>query len=161
MSKADMFLSVTGQKTGLIKGESDDQQHKDEIDVLGWSWGISAQQQIGGGGPAGKAVLKELHLQKYVDRASTALMSMTRTNEIIKKAVLAVRKAGTTQQEYFKLTIEKGRITSYDVRAPESPANPKMVELLNFSFQKIEVEYRVQGADGQLLGSSLYSDEIG
>jgi len=160
MSKADMFLSVTGQKTGPIKGESEDEQHKGEIDILGWSWGISAQTAMGGGGPAGKAVIKELRLRKHVDRASTALMSVATNNELIKKAVLAVRKAGTTQQEYFKLTIERGRITSYEVQAPESETNPEMLELLSLSFQKIEIEYRLQGEDGQLRGSGVYANEI-
>ena len=32
----DMFI-----KLGDIKGESQDKSHKDEIDVLAWSWGLS------------------------------------------------------------------------------------------------------------------------
>ena len=31
----DMFLKIDG-----IKGESKDSKHKDEIDVLAWSWGL-------------------------------------------------------------------------------------------------------------------------
>ena len=33
----DMFLKVSNN----IKGESKDHKHKDEIDVLAWSWGVS------------------------------------------------------------------------------------------------------------------------
>ena len=33
---ADMFLKVEG-----IKGESVDSKHKDEIEVLSWSWGVT------------------------------------------------------------------------------------------------------------------------
>ena len=29
--------------TGLIKGEAQDEQHKDEIEVLGWSWGMQGE----------------------------------------------------------------------------------------------------------------------
>ena len=36
----DMFLMVKGAKHGLIKGESQDDKHKGEIDVLSWSWGM-------------------------------------------------------------------------------------------------------------------------
>ena len=32
----DMFIKI-----GDIKGESADKDHKDEIDVLAWSWGLS------------------------------------------------------------------------------------------------------------------------
>jgi type VI secretion system secreted protein Hcp len=160
MSKGDMFLTVAGQKTGPIKGESQDELHKDEIDVLGWSWGIQARAEMAGGGASGKATIKELRLLKNVDRASTALMSLATSNEVVKKAVLTVRKAGTTQQEFFKLTIENGRITAYDVQAPESEASPLMLEIVTFAFQKIAVDYRMQGEDGQLRGTGTYSHDI-
>ena len=39
----DMFLMVKGAKHGVIKGESQDDQHKGEIDVLSWSWGMQAK----------------------------------------------------------------------------------------------------------------------
>lgn len=160
MSKGDMFLTVTGQKTGPVKGESQDDLHKDEIDVLGWSWGIKAHAEMAGGGASGKASIKELRLLKHVDRASTALMSLATTNEVIKKAVLTVRKAGTTQQEFFKVTIENGRLTSYDVQAPESDTSPGLLEIVTFAFQKIAIEYRMQGEDGQLRGTGTYSHDI-
>lgn len=156
----DMFISIVGQKTGPIKGESRDDKHKDEIDVLGWSWGIKTHSDMATGGASGKATIKELRILKHADRASTPLMLAAVTNEVIKKAILTVRKAGTTQQEYFKLTIEKGRVTSYDVQAPESEASAELLESVTLSFQKIEVEYRMQGDDGQLLGSSLFSHDI-
>lgn len=160
MSKGDMFLTVVGQRTGPVNGESQDELHRDEIDVLGWSWGIKARGEMAGGGASGKATIKELRLLKNVDRASTALMSLATTNEVVKKAVLTVRKAGTTQQEFLKLTIENGRITAYDVQTPESDTGPGMLETLTFAFQKIAVEYRMQGDDGQLRGTGMYSHDI-
>ena len=44
----DMFLDIKGE----IKGESQDKTHKDEIDVLAWSWGMSQSGSfhVGGGG---------------------------------------------------------------------------------------------------------------
>ena len=39
------FLKIDG-----IAGESTDVAHKDEIDVLSWSWGVA---QTGGGGSGG------------------------------------------------------------------------------------------------------------
>ena len=46
----DMFLKMDG-----IKGESVDDKHKDEIDVLSWSWGMSqsGSAHMGGGAGAG------------------------------------------------------------------------------------------------------------
>jgi len=112
MAKGDMFLLVEGQKTGTIKGEAQDEIHQDEIDVMGWSWGMASQSGMGGSGGGLKTSLSELKIVKAVDRASTALMSVMRFGEVIKKAVLTARKSGGGQIEFFKLTIEGGRITS-------------------------------------------------
>ena len=67
----DMFLMVKGAKCGLIKGESQDTQHKGEIDVLSWSWGMQAKPSLGGGAATGKASINELKILKKVDSAST------------------------------------------------------------------------------------------
>ena len=75
LSAGDMFLSVKGAKGGVIKGESQDDAHKSEIDVLSWSWGMHARPSLGGGGATGKAAVHELKVVKKIDSASTALLS--------------------------------------------------------------------------------------
>ena len=111
---------------------------------------------MSGLGAAGKARVKELKVVKQVDVASPALMNVAMNNEEIKKAVLAVRKAGTTQQEYCKFTIEKGRITGIDVQT----TGHEMLETVSFAYQKIEVECKAQGKDGQTLGSATFNTDI-
>ena len=49
-------------------------QHKGEIEVLSWSWGMQAKPSIGGGTAIGKATINDLRIVKRVDSASTALM---------------------------------------------------------------------------------------
>lgn len=159
MSKSDMFLKVEGARAGVIKGESNDQARPDEIDVVGWSWGMRAQTEMSGGGATGKSSMRELQVRKKVDRASTALMAAMRNNEQIKSAVLTVRKAGSKPLDYVKITIENGRITSFDVESVEGAQPPELVERLSFSFQKIGVEYVPQGADGAPLGGMLFETE--
>src|SRR6476469_6595478 len=112
-----MFLMVKGAKHGLIKGESQDDQHKGEIEVLSWSWGMQGRPTLGGGAATGKATMHDLKIVKRVDSASTALMQALRTNEVIQKAVLTLRKAGKSQLEYLKITIEQGRVTALTVDA--------------------------------------------
>src|SRR4249920_967725 len=144
----DMFLMVKGAKHGVIKGESQDDQHKGEIDVVSWSWGMQAKPSIGGGTATGKATINDLRIVKRVDSASTALMGALRTNEPIQKAVLTLRKAGKGQLEYLKITIEQGRVVSLLVDTVETTGVPDVVERVSFSFNKIEVEYVPQGKDG-------------
>jgi len=156
-----MFLSVKGARTGQIKGESQDDAHRGEIDVLGWSWGMQAKPSLGGGTAAGKASMHDLKILKRVDCSSTALMSALKTNEPIQKAVLTLRKAGSAPLEYLKLTIEQGRVTSLDVEAGDRGGNADMLERITFSFNKITVEYVPQGKDGLAQGGTMFSDQWG
>jgi type VI secretion system secreted protein Hcp len=159
----DMFLMVKGAKHGLIKGESQDGQHKGEIDVLSWSWGMQGRPTLGGGTATGKATIHDLKIVKNVDSASTALMLALRTNEPIQKAVLTVRKAGKGQLEYLKVTIEQGRVTSLTIdvvdKAGVPQGAPEVVERVAFSFNKIEVEYVPQGKDGHPQGGMTFADQ--
>ena len=155
-----MFLMVKGATHGLIKGESQDDQHKGEIDVLSWSWGMQAKASLGGGGATGKATINDLRIVKRVDSASTALMLALRTNEPIQKAVLTLRKAGKGQIEYLKITIEQGRVISLTIDTVEtSTGSPDILERLSFSFNKIEVEYVPQGKDGLPQGGMTFADQ--
>lgn len=150
---------VKGAKHGVIKGESQDTDHKGEIDVVSWSWGMQAKPTLGGGGASGKATIHELKIVKRLDSASTALMIALRQNEAIQKAVLTQRKAGKGQLEYFKITIEQGRVTSLNVDAGETAGGPQVVERVSFTFNKIEVEYVPQGKDGMPQGGMTFMDQ--
>lgn len=157
-----MFLAVKGERSGVIKGESQDEIHGKEIDVVSWSWGMQASPILGGSTARGKAVIHELKIVKRVDSASTPLMSALRTNEKIVKAVLTLRKAGKTALEFLKITIEQGRVTSISIDAGGDRAgSPDLFEHVSFTFNKITVEYVPQGKDGQAMGGMLYQDEFG
>ena len=155
----DMFLMVKGAKHGLIKGESQDAQHKSEIDVLSWSWGMQGRPTLGGGAATGKAAMNDLKIVKRVDSASTPLMLALRTNEPIQKAVLTLRKAGKSQVEFLKITIEQGRVTSLTVDGGDSSGSAELTEKVSFSYNKIEVEYVPQNKDGLPQGSMTFSDQ--
>ena len=154
----DVFLKIDCARQGPIKGESHDDKHKDEIDVSSWSWGMRAQTTIAGG-DKGKATLNELVVVKHIDSASTALMSAMRNNELIKSAVLTMRKAGGTQHEFCKVTIKNARITAIDIHC-DAPDSAQYSESLNFAFQSLRVEYIPQGADGQPRGAMQFEAEI-
>ncbi len=160
MAKGDTFLSLDSQRAGPVKGESTDSTHAGQIDVYDWSWGMSSSTALGGGGASAKTALSELRIVKRVDNASTALMAVMRTNDPVKKAVLTVRKMGGTPFDFFKLTIERGRITSYDVGS-QAQAGTELLERFSISFEKIEVEYHAQGMDGAAKpASSTFNADI-
>ena len=155
----DMFLKVDSSRSGAIKGEAKDAVHAGEIDVVGWSWGMRSASAMGGSGPAAKSSLEQLNIVKEVDSASTGLMSVMRNNDLVKKAVLSVRKAGGSPIDYFIVTIENGRITSYDVEAA-GLGSETMLERVSFSFQKINVEYASQDDKGLKGAGMTFTAEI-
>src|ERR1700704_5685866 len=67
----DIFLDIEG-----IKGESKDSKHKDTIDVLSWSWGMSQSgtAHMGGGAGAGKVSVQDINFTHYLDKSSPTLM---------------------------------------------------------------------------------------
>ena len=95
----DIFLKVAG-----IKGESTDDQHREEIDVASFSWGLSQQRTTGTGGGAGasKASFQDLHVVTNVSQASPQLFLASAAGRHIETVVLTCRKAGGSPQQDFR-----------------------------------------------------------
>lgn len=160
MAKADMFLRLTGQKTGAVKGESDAKNHEGEIEIDSWSWGMSSSGAMGGAGTAARTALSELRIEKRADSASTQLMSVMRSNELIKEAVLSVRKAGVNPPiDYMVITILKGRITSFDIGSKAS-GSPELVERLAIAFEQIDITYSAQDERGSKKAGSTFTAQV-
>lgn len=87
----DCFLKIDG-----IDGESQDDRHAKEIDVLSFSWGESNTGGVahGGGGGAGKVSMQDFHFTMKLNKASPLLARACATGQHIKSAVLTCRKAG-------------------------------------------------------------------
>jgi len=133
-------------KLGDIKGESLDSKHKDEVEVLSWSWGVThsgAIAQGGGGSGAGKAKFNDLNFTHHIDKASPVLLKACATGEHIKEATITERKAGKGQQEFLIIKMNDIIITSVALSA----ASDGNVAL---QFAKVDLEYKPQKADGSL-----------
>jgi type VI secretion system secreted protein Hcp len=158
MALGDMFLKIEGSRQGAVKGEARDDVHRDEIEVLAWSWGLEGNQVHGQN--ASKTTVRDLRIVKHVDKATTALMAALRNNEVIRRAVLTVRKAGEHPLEYFTITLEKGRITSLYAQSGANLPSGELTEELNLSFSRVCVQYKPQGADGLQRGSTVFEMDI-
>ncbi len=137
-------------KIGTIKGESQDAKHKDEIEVLSWSWGLnqSGSMAHGGGGGEGKASFHDFNFTHHIDKASPVLMKACATGEHIKDATITVRKAGKGQQEFLIITMSDVLVTS----VADSGVGDDAVTAENVSIQfaKVDLEYKPQKPDGSL-----------
>lgn len=139
----DMFIKI-----GDIKGESVDAKHKESIDVLAWSWGLSnsGTSHTGGGGGAGKVNVQDISLTKYVDKATPTLILAGCNGKHFPTALLTVRKAGEKPLEYIKITLTDVLVTS--VSTGGSGGEDRLTENVTLNFAQFKVEYVAQKKDG-------------
>jgi len=137
-------------KIGDIKGESFDDKHKDEIEVLSFSWGVANAANIGGGGGgggAGRATFHDLSFTHTIDKASPKLLQACATGAHLKEATITHRKAGKGQQEYLIIKMNDIIITGVSLGDNSGGAGSENVSL---AFAKVDLEYRPQNPNGTL-----------
>ncbi|MDG0992920.1 MAG: type VI secretion system tube protein Hcp [Luminiphilus sp.] len=147
----DAFLKLDG-----IDGESQDKEHKGEIDIIAWSWGgaSTGSFDLGGGGASGKASFSDLSLTKYYDKASPNLMAKMADGTHIKEATLFARKAGGSSAiEFLKIKLSDVIITS--VTFGGSGGEDRYTENVSIAFAKFEVAYQAQKNDGAKDGGEI------
>ncbi len=145
MAAVDYFLKLDG-----IDGESTDDKHKGEIDVVSWSWSESnsGASATGGGGGSGKVSMADFHFTMAANKATPKLMLACASGQHIKSGILTCRKAGGDQQEYLKITMSDLLVSSYQTGGGSGDVIP--LEQISLNFSKIEYEYKPQKADGTL-----------
>jgi type VI secretion system secreted protein Hcp len=141
----DIFLKLNG-----VTGESQDNTHKQEIDVLSWAWGMSnmGSTHVGSGGGTGKVNVQDLSVTKYIDSSSPKLMGACCAGTHFSTGLLTVRKAGGKGPvEYVKIKLSEVLITAVSTGGTSGGAD-RLTENISLNFAKVTVEYLPQLADG-------------
>ena len=140
----DMFL-----KLGDIVGESQDAVHRDEIDVLAWSWGASqaGSLHVATGGAAGKANFQDLSITKLVDRSSDDLLRILATGDNIAEGQLTLRSSGSVKPLEF-LVIKFSPVLVTSLTPGGSAGEDRLTENLTLNFGQFEYQYTPRRPDG-------------
>jgi type VI secretion system secreted protein Hcp len=114
----DIYLKIDD-----IKGESTDAKHKDEIDVLSFSWGESnAATSISGAG-AGKVQMQPFMFTARTNKASPALFLACASGKHIDQAVLSLARAvGGQKQDFMVWKLSDVLISAYRITGNEPEA---------------------------------------
>ncbi|HVQ31655.1 MAG TPA: type VI secretion system tube protein Hcp [Vicinamibacteria bacterium] len=137
MATFDAFIKIDG-----IPGESNSSKHKDEIEVLSYSWGIKHTGSIGGGGGgAGQPQVSDFTFLKEVGAASPALFLSVCEGKHIEEAVFTASGASGPRGRlaFYKLTFSDLFVSSV---SPASSGNDVPSEQVSLSFSKVEIEYQ-------------------
>jgi len=130
MAKATQFLRITDKNRQLVRGESFDEEHLQEIDLIGWSWDVqdprveSASSKKGAGESTGKSQVTRdsklkgqgesdsrpkpnvLSIQKSTDSSTTRLLLAMDKGEIFPKALLTIEERFQEAPHRFRMVIE-------------------------------------------------------
>jgi type VI secretion system secreted protein Hcp len=140
----DYFLKITG-----IEGESQDFQHKGEIDILSWSWGEASSASAAHGG-AGKVSMQDFHFTAKTSKASPKLFAAVASGQRFSSAVLTARSTGEFEQEFLKWTMTQLLVSSYQTAGNAANDTDRPTDDFSLNFRKISVEFRSLRSDGTL-----------
>jgi type VI secretion system secreted protein Hcp len=151
MANVDYFLKIDG-----VDGESTDDKHKGEIELVSWSFGgtNAGSFSSGGGGGTGKVALQDFSFVKRLDKASPKLFTACCTGEHVKSATLVCRKAGGDQQEFLTIVLTSAIVSTYQ-SGGSAGSDVIPMDQVSLNFAKIEVKYKEQKPDGSLGGEVI------
>ncbi|HEY4185933.1 MAG TPA: type VI secretion system tube protein Hcp [Polyangia bacterium] len=149
----DMFLKIDD-----LVGDSLDEKHPNEIQVLSWSWGMSqsGSTHAASGGGSGKVNVQDLTFMKNIDTTTTNLIKMCCSGNHFKHALLTVRKAGgKAAVEYLKIKMQDLIISN--ISTGGSGGSDLITESVTLNFAKVSVDYTPQdktGAAGSVMSAA-------
>ncbi|WP_180132216.1 type VI secretion system tube protein Hcp [Rhodoferax sp. BLA1] len=138
----DCFIKFDG-----VEGESSNKDHKGEVEVLSWSWGIAGAGQVGGTSTGkGKTVAGPLSFVHLYDKASPLLAKHCAAGKLFKTVVLTSRKAGEGQKDFLQVSLKEVQVTSIQ----PAGADADITEAVTLNYRDIEFAYKPQDSKGGL-----------
>ena len=136
-----------------VPGESLAAEYRDTIRVLDISWGLSRP-----GPPTAKPVFADIGITKAIDLATTELAKRAANGNSLGKCRIFNVLEGQPVREFQKITTWKTRVTSLSQTDNESGGPP--IEAVTFSFDKIELIYRLFDQTGMPVGTKRFAWDL-
>ena len=139
----DYFLKLDG-----VQGESTADGHKDEIQILSFSWGASNVSSVAGtgGSGAGKVDLSDLNVMIFFDKSTPKFFKSVCTGQHIKSGTLTATKSGAGNKPYLKVDLKELFVTSLQISASSEVPSVSVA----FTYNEIKMDYSVQDEQGNL-----------
>lgn len=143
---SDMFLFLEG-----VPGESADSRHKDWIEILAFSKGMSHSGT--------KPTFSELWLQKDQDKSSPLLALRAANGARIPRAVLELIQPGETRARFYQVTLSNSTVRTWQISGSAGQIKPS--EAVGLDFAWISWTYTEFDATGRPRGDiSAYWDLV-
>jgi type VI secretion system secreted protein Hcp len=139
----DYYLKLDG-----VQGEAQDSNHKNEIQLLSWSWGASQVSSVAGtgGSGAGKADLSDITVMINFDKSTPKFFKSICAGTHIATGTLSAIKSGADGKPYLKVDFKELFVTHLQLSASsEVPAVS-----VSLTYNEIKIDYSVQDEKGNL-----------
>ena len=148
-----VFLKLTD-----IEGDTTDDAHPDEIEVLNWSWGLdrSGTQDVTGRTTAGQVSGQQFVFQKYMDSSSPVLVKHLCDGQGIKEGILTVQTSGGADEkvEALVLLMEDVTVTSFQPGGSGEAGQNIPTESVTMTCKRFTFKYTGQKPDSHADASS-------
>ena len=147
----DSYVQIDG-----LKGESNDNAHKDWIEIISYSHGISqpasATANSAGGGTSARCKHEDFVITKHVDLASPKLYELCSSGKHISKVTVELMRAsGGSPVKYMAIEMDQVVISKV---APTTNGDDFPTEEVHFNYGVIKWTYTQQKrADGSKGGN--------
>ena len=146
----DMFLKID-----VIPGESTDDKHKDWIELLSFSHGVSQPSRVVGGGATEPCKHDDFSLVKMLDKASPKLVLYSCNGKHIPEVTIELCRATGDKQKYMEYVLSDVIVSSVKPSAGTRSNDTLPLEEVSFNYGKIEWTYTIIGADGLPAGNVI------
>lgn len=141
----DCFLKIDG-----IDGESTDENHKDWIEVLSYSHGVSQPSTVVGG-TTGRCDHQDLSVTKWIDKASPLLYLRCSNGEHIPSVQmqLCTQASDVQQRQFMEYTLSDVIVSETKPRGGTMAGEGRPLEDVSLNYGKIEWKYTFYSLDGK------------
>jgi type VI secretion system secreted protein Hcp len=144
----DAFLKIDG-----IPGESTDDKHKEWIEILSFSHGISqptsSTASSAGGAPSERCAHSDFSIMKALDKASPKIYEFCSTGKPVKEVTVELCRAGGDKLKYMEFKMEEVIVSNVAPGGNGKGSDNFPTETVSFNYGKIKWTYTQQKrADG-------------
>lgn len=149
----DYFLKLAN-----IQGESVDEKHKNEIQILSWSWGGTQTSSVAGtgGSGAGKVSLTDFSVQAFFDKSTPLFFKTLCAGTHIPTGTMTAVKSGGDGSPYLTVDFTEMFVSSLQLGAGGEVPSVS----ITFTYNTIKIEYKMQTEKGTLESTGAVSYDL-
>ena len=131
-----------------IRGDSTDNRHRDQIEVLDWSVGVDSSVGSGSGRRAGKSQPRPFTAVARSSIASPPLLAAAAQGRTFPEArFYGVSQSADERHDYLLITLTNVQVTSYALAPDDTDATP--TDVFELVYERLQLSWTPQDASGR------------